>query len=181
MNRPQLLIMDEPSTGLDPLVQRELQAMIREIAAEGRTVFLSSHTLSEVQRVADRVGIIRHGRLAAVEALADLRSKAIRRVELEFDSAVDAATFRDIPGVREVTVETTVWCFVRRFDGRPPADLVDRSMSSISPPGGRPRCDLLEYYAESYGHGTGGPPEVCGHRIRKRSGTGGWSGIGKKW
>ncbi len=61
MSRPELIIMDEPSTGLDPLVQQEFQEMMRELAAEGRTVFLSSHTLSEVQRAGDRVGIIRGG------------------------------------------------------------------------------------------------------------------------
>ena len=61
MNRPDVLIMDEPSSGLDPLIQREFQNMVREVAADGRTVFLSSHTLSEVQRVAERVGIIRQG------------------------------------------------------------------------------------------------------------------------
>ncbi len=105
MNRPELLIMDEPSTGLDPLMQREFQAMVREVAGEGRTVFLSSHTLSEVQRVADRVGIIRHGRLAAVEAVSDLRHKAMRRVELEFDTPVEAAAFAAVPGVRDVAVE----------------------------------------------------------------------------
>ena len=105
MNRPQLLVMDEPSSGLDPLMQRELQVMIREVAAEGRTVFLSSHTLSEVQRVADRVGIIRHGRLVAVESLAALRSKAMRRVELEFESPAEASAFEGVPGVRDVTVE----------------------------------------------------------------------------
>jgi ABC-2 type transport system ATP-binding protein len=97
--------MDEPSSGLDPLVQREFQTMLREMAAEGCTVFLSSHTLSEVQRVADRVGIIRHGRLIAVEAVSSLRSKAIRRVEFEFSSPVDATIFEAIPGVRDVTVE----------------------------------------------------------------------------
>ena len=105
MNRPEVLIMDEPSSGLDPLIQREFQAMMREVAAEGRSVFLSSHTLSEVQRVADRVGIIRHGRLIALESVASLRSKAMRTVELEFGSPVDAAVFETVPGVREVTVE----------------------------------------------------------------------------
>ncbi|MDP6060817.1 MAG: ABC transporter ATP-binding protein, partial [Pirellulaceae bacterium] len=63
MNRPEVLILDEPSSGLDPLIQREFQKLVREVAAEGHTVFLSSHTLSEVQRVADRVGIIRQGHL----------------------------------------------------------------------------------------------------------------------
>lgn len=101
MNRPQVLIMDEPSSGLDPLVQRTFQKMMREVAAEGRTVFLSSHTLSEVQRVANRVGIIRHGKLIAVETVADLRSKAIRTVNIFFDGPVDAGEFKGLPGVRE--------------------------------------------------------------------------------
>jgi ABC-2 type transport system ATP-binding protein len=105
MNKPALLIMDEPSSGLDPLVQREFQTMMREVAADGRTVFLSSHTLSEVQRVADRVGIIRHGKLIAVEEVAELRSKAIRTVNLFFDEPVQASTFEGLPGVREVAVE----------------------------------------------------------------------------
>jgi ABC-2 type transport system ATP-binding protein len=105
MNRPQVLIMDEPSSGLDPLIQREFQAMMREVAAEGRTVFLSSHTLSEVQRVADRVGIIRHGVLIALESVSSLRSKAMRRVELEFDSSVDGSVFDGVPGVRDILVE----------------------------------------------------------------------------
>ena len=105
LTSPKLLIMDEPSSGLDPLVQREFQTMMREVAADGRTVFLSSHTLSEVQRVADRVGIIRHGRLIAVEAVASLRSKAIRTVELMFDSPAEASVFEAVAGVRDVTID----------------------------------------------------------------------------
>lgn len=105
MSKPDVLIMDEPSSGLDPLVQRKFQAMMREVAADGRTVFLSSHTLSEVQRVADRVGIIRRGKLIAVEEVASLRSKAIRTVNLFFDEQVDGADFEPLPGVRDVKVE----------------------------------------------------------------------------
>jgi ABC-2 type transport system ATP-binding protein len=105
MNKPEVLIMDEPSSGLDPLVQREFQKLLREVTANGSTVFLSSHTLSEVQRVADRVGIIRHGKLIAVEAVSDLRSKGIRSVELFFETSVDAAVFEPLPGVRDVTVQ----------------------------------------------------------------------------
>ena len=104
MNRPQVFIMDEPSSGLDPLIQREFQAMLREVAEEGHTVFLSSHTLSEVQRVADRVGIIRRGKLVAVEKVSELRSKAIRRIELDFSTPVEAAVFEALPGVRDVSV-----------------------------------------------------------------------------
>ena len=102
MNRPDLLIMDEPTSGLDPLVQSEFQAMVREVTAEGRTVFLSSHTLSEVQRVADRVGIIRDGYLITVESISNLRSKAMRQVEFVFDSPAVASVFEGIPGVRNV-------------------------------------------------------------------------------
>ena len=105
LHEPDVLIMDEPSSGLDPLVQREFQTMMREVASDGRTVFLSSHTLSEVQRVADRVGVIRHGQLIAVEGVADLRSKAIRTVNLFFDETVDGAALENLPGVREVKVD----------------------------------------------------------------------------
>jgi ABC-2 type transport system ATP-binding protein len=100
MNRPQLLILDEPSSGLDPLMQHELQAMIDEVRSEGRTVFLSSHTLSEVEAVADRVGILREGRLVEVESVQSLRSKAIRRIDFEFRHPVDAEVFASMPRVR---------------------------------------------------------------------------------
>jgi ABC-2 type transport system ATP-binding protein len=105
MNRPEVLIMDEPSTGLDPLVQREFQAILRELVGEGNAVFLSSHTLSEVQRVADRVGIIRNGNLITVESVSSLRSKAMRRVELEFGSEADPSVFDGITGVSNVVIE----------------------------------------------------------------------------
>ncbi len=116
MNKPQLIIMDEPSSGLDPLVQREFQTMMREVAAEGRCVFLSSHTLSEVQRVADRVGIIRQGRLVDVEFVDDLRSKAVRKVELQFTQPVDASVFAGVPGVRDVSAASHH--AVMSFDGK---------------------------------------------------------------
>ncbi|MGB7981995.1 MAG: ABC transporter ATP-binding protein [Candidatus Nanopelagicales bacterium] len=104
MNRPKLLIMDEPSNGLDPLVQREFQTMMREVVAQGASVFLSSHTLSEVQRVADRVGIIRHGKLIAMETVASLRSKGMRKIEFELGSPAQAADFESVPGARDVIV-----------------------------------------------------------------------------
>ncbi|MFT6943173.1 MAG: ABC-2 type transport system ATP-binding protein [Nitriliruptoraceae bacterium] len=115
MNKPDLIIMDEPSTGLDPLVQAEFQTMVREVADDGRTVFLSSHTLSEVQRVADRVGIIRHGHLIAVETIVALQAKAVRRVELRFATPVEATTFESVPGVRSVEVDEDRVSL--RFDG----------------------------------------------------------------
>ena len=104
MNRPALLIMDEPTSGLDPLVQSEFQTMLREVTAEGRTVFLSSHILSVVQHVADRVGIIRDGFLITVESVTDLQSKAMRQVEFVLDSPAEASVFEGVPGVRNVVV-----------------------------------------------------------------------------
>ena len=104
MSKPALLILDEPSTGLDPLMQQELQAMIREVRDDGRTVFLSSHSLAEVERVADRVGILRQGRLVVVERVDALKQKAIRRIDLEFSHPVDAADFEAVGGVRSVQI-----------------------------------------------------------------------------
>ena len=105
MHRPELLIMDEPNAGLDPLVQHEFHSLLKETAAEGRTVFLSSHTLSEVERVADRVGIIRKARLAAVEDVAALRAKMIRRIDMVLGDTPLLTEFEQVPGARDVTVE----------------------------------------------------------------------------
>ncbi|NLE97145.1 MAG: ABC transporter ATP-binding protein [Propionibacterium sp.] len=102
MHKPELLIMDEPNAGLDPLVQHEFQQLIRETVDEGRTVFLSSHTLSEVQRVADRVGIIRGGEMVAVENIDDLR--AVRRVDLQLDREPNPEDFTGVDGARDVRV-----------------------------------------------------------------------------
>lgn len=105
MHRPELLILDEPNAGLDPLVQQTFQQMLREVRDEGRTVFLSSHTLSEVERVADRVGIIRHGRLVVVERIDELKRKAIRRLEFEFAEPVPADLFAALEQVHDVEVD----------------------------------------------------------------------------
>jgi ABC-2 type transport system ATP-binding protein len=105
MHRPELVVLDEPTSGLDPLLQKEVRALLRETAAEGRTVFLSSHSLDEVQDTADRVGIIRSGRLVDVDAVASLRSRSLRHVAVRFAGPVDAGTLADIPGVRVVAAE----------------------------------------------------------------------------
>jgi len=99
MQRPQLLILDEPTSGLDPLMQDEFERLVRETVAEGRTVFLSSHELDEVQRLADRVAIIRSGRLVASDTVESLRQSAPLRVEVRFREAVDPALFADLDGV----------------------------------------------------------------------------------
>jgi beta-exotoxin I transport system ATP-binding protein len=102
---PELLMLDEPTTGLDPLMQEEFLGVISEYRDRGGTVFLSSHDLDEVERVCDRVAIIREGRLAAVERVAELRGRAYHHVSIEFDSPVDGAEFDGIAGVRELDVD----------------------------------------------------------------------------
>ena len=104
-HQPELLILDEPTSGLDPLVQHVFLELVREARADGRTVFMSSHVMSEVQAVADRVAIIREGRLVTVDTVAALRERAVRTVELHFDGPVPAEEFRLLPGVEEVVVE----------------------------------------------------------------------------
>jgi ABC-2 type transport system ATP-binding protein len=106
-HQPELLILDEPTSGLDPLVQQSFYTLVRDARAEGRTVFLSSHILSEVERTCDRVAIIREGRLVKVDRTEALRDLAHHQVELRFTdgAAVPADAFRALPGVSELTVE----------------------------------------------------------------------------
>ncbi len=87
MHRPRLLVLDEPTTSLDPLVRQTLYAELRAVAAEGRTVLFSSHTLAEVEELCDEVAILRDGRLVEQERMAVLRTRAVRHVELRFHTA----------------------------------------------------------------------------------------------
>jgi ABC-2 type transport system ATP-binding protein len=102
MHRPELLILDEPTSGLDPLLQDEFARLVRETTADGRTVFLSSHELDEVQRLADQVAIIRDGRIVVTDTIEGLRRAAPRTIVFCFDGDVDAARFTGIDGT-EVT------------------------------------------------------------------------------
>ena len=105
MHEPEVVILDEPITGLDPLVQLEFHTLLQEMADAGGTVFLSSHTISEVERVADRVGFIRRGHLIAVEQMSELQDKALRRITLEFAAPVPASAFAGVEGVHEATAD----------------------------------------------------------------------------
>jgi ABC-2 type transport system ATP-binding protein len=104
-HRPPLLILDEPTGGLDPLVQEEFLDIIEEVRGEGRTVFFSSHVLAEVERVCDRVGIIREGQLVDVEPTRALVDKAFRHVVLTFDAPVDPRPFGGLRGVEDVRAQ----------------------------------------------------------------------------
>ena len=98
-HRPDLLILDEPTAGLDPLVQQDFFHLLHEATQEGRTVFLSSHIISEVERVCDRVAIIREGRLVEVDAVSALRRMAVHHVELRFASDAPVAEIERLEGV----------------------------------------------------------------------------------
>jgi len=102
MHRPRLLILDEPTSGLDPLNQQEFDRMVKEAQDEGRTVFLSSHILSEVEKTCTRVGIIRDGRLVRIGDVAEV--KAIKRYEITitFANAIPTETFKTLDGVADV-------------------------------------------------------------------------------
>ncbi len=102
MHRPPLLILDEPTQGLDPIMQQRFQSLVLDSRAAGQTVFLSSHDLPEVERVCDRVAIIREGRLITVEDVGSLKARAVRMVEFHFSSPVPAEAFAGLPGVRDV-------------------------------------------------------------------------------
>jgi ABC-2 type transport system ATP-binding protein len=104
MHRPELLVLDEPTSGLDPFLQQEFVRLVREAREDGATVFMSSHVMSEVQQTADRVGIIRDGRLVTVERVEGLRERAIRTVSITFADPVDPAEFAAVPGLTDITV-----------------------------------------------------------------------------
>jgi len=105
MHKPELLILDEPTNGLDPLIQQTFYELMREIREEGRTVFLSSHILSEVQAICDRVGILRNGELKAVERVSDLTHTDFRWVTVQFREPVTPELVAGVPGVSNITVE----------------------------------------------------------------------------
>ena len=104
-HRPELLVLDEPTSGLDPLMQEEFLGLVREERERGCAVLLSSHELDEVERVCDRVGIIREGRLIAVERVADLLGKTQRRVAVEFAEPIDLTELRRCPGVSDLQAD----------------------------------------------------------------------------
>jgi ABC-2 type transport system ATP-binding protein len=102
---PELLILDEPTSGLDPLMREEFLAVIGEHAERGGTVFLSSHELDEVERSCHRVGMVRDGRLIAVEQVDDMRDRAFRHVHVRFAAPVAAGEFAALPGVEDLTAD----------------------------------------------------------------------------
>ncbi len=122
MHRPKVLILDEPSSGLDPLNQQELFKLVREAKAAGATVFLSSHVLSEVEHVCERVGIIRRGRLVRVARLDELHEMRVRRVEVEFAGDAQPQLFEGLPGIENLESNHHRVTFTARGSFEPVAD-----------------------------------------------------------
>ncbi len=134
-HRPPLLVLDEPTGGLDPLMQNEFERLVSETVAEGRTVFLSSHELDEVQRLADRVAIIKQGRLLVDDTVQGLARETPRQIEVRFAQPVDPTSFAGIAGVtvvahhdRQVTLEITdsLGPALAAIAAHDPVDLVSR-------------------------------------------------------
>jgi ABC-2 type transport system ATP-binding protein len=115
MHKPKLLILDEPTLGLDPLMQQEFYRVMEEVKGEGRTVFISSHILPEVEKICDRVGIIKEGHLIVVENVQSLKAKAMRRAEVVFAEEVNREEFASLPGVNDLQIEgKTLRCLLKR-------------------------------------------------------------------
>jgi ABC-2 type transport system ATP-binding protein len=105
VHQPELLIMDEPTNGLDPLMQQVYISLMREAQQKGCTIFISSHNLQEVETICDRVGIIRDGEMKAVETVEVLTHVAFRWLRLTFEQAVDKSKFESMTGVNDVIAE----------------------------------------------------------------------------
>ena len=135
MSRPELLILDEPTSGLDPLMRSEFARLTREVVAEGATVFWSSHELDEVQRLADRVAIIKQGRLLTTQTVESLRESAPLTVQARFARPVTAALFAGLEGVSvtscdgpaiQLEVTGAIGPVLRAIAGQDPVDVTSR-------------------------------------------------------
>ena len=124
MHQPRLLVLDEPTSGLDPLNQQEFFKLVSEARAAGATIFLSSHVLSEVEHVCQRVGIIRHGQLVKVARLEELHEMHVRKVEVEFAGDAQPQLFRELPGVEDVQSNHHRVTFTVRGTFEPVADVL---------------------------------------------------------
>ena len=116
---PDLLILDEPTDGLDPLIRRNFETVLQDLRDRGRTVFMSSHDLGEVERISELVAIVRSGRLVAEETVAGLKRLQRRRAEITFDGEIPTADLTSIAGVVDVTVAGNIATVVTEPDVNP--------------------------------------------------------------
>ncbi len=127
MNRPDVLILDEPTAGLDPLMQQVFNKLMLEFKAEGKTVFLSSHVLGEVQEICDRVAILRHGKLETVETVQNLTHVDFRWITLTYREPVRIANeLSAVKGVYDLSVNGNSVKFRMSGDFQPLLDVATR-------------------------------------------------------
>jgi ABC-2 type transport system ATP-binding protein len=144
---PQLAILDEPSEGLDPLMQRAFYEILEELRSAGRTIFFSSHVLSEVERICDRVAIVRRGRLAALEDIGSLLARRKRQVELRFEG--DPPRLDDVPGVSDLHVTgDRLTCQLEGDVGPFLAVIAGARIHDLTIEPARLEDAFLEYYAD---------------------------------
>jgi len=157
MHRPQLLVLDEPTSGLDPLLQDEFATLLRESAAAGRTVLLSSHDLDEVQRLVQRLVVIRGGCIVVDDTVERLRADAPRTVDLTFDHEVDTRLLATVPGV---TITAATNGHVRLTHTGPAAPLLE-VITPLAPDTitSRP-ADLEDLFIQLYAARDQGAPDA---------------------
>jgi ABC-2 type transport system ATP-binding protein len=148
MHDPELLILDEPTIGLDPLMQQRFYELLVEMKNCGKTIFLSSHILSDVEKVCDRVGILKEGRLVATHEISEIKKVRLKSIEVSFKQDVDESIFR-LNGVRKVEkadntvrlwVDSNINSILRVISEHPVENMSfqDASLEEI----------FMEYYAE---------------------------------
>ncbi|HET8786481.1 MAG TPA: ABC transporter ATP-binding protein [Candidatus Limnocylindrales bacterium] len=144
---PELAILDEPSEGLDPLMQRAFYEILEELKAAGRTIFFSSHVLSEVERICDRVAIVRRGRLVALEDIDALLARRKRNVELRFEG--DPPPLESVPGVSDVHVSgDRLTCRLEGDVGPFLAAIASAKIHDLTIEPARLEDAFLEFYAD---------------------------------
>ena len=148
-HRPAVLVMDEPTAGLDPLMQEQFARLVGELRHEGTTVFLSSHNLAEVERMCDRVGILRAGRLAAVESVEAITGRALRHVRLRFARDAPVGEFAALPGVSGLRADGPV---LRLLLAGEPTELVRTAARHRLLDVEIARPSLEEAFVAAYGH-----------------------------
>ena len=148
-HRPAVLVMDEPTAGLDPLMQEQFARLVGELRHEGTTVFLSSHNLAEVERMCDRVGILRAGRLAAVESVEAITGRALRHVRLRFARDAPVGEFAALQGVSGLRADGPV---LRLLLAGEPTELVRTAARHRLLDVEIARPSLEEAFVAAYGH-----------------------------
>lgn len=148
MHDPELLILDEPTSGLDPLMQKRFYELLLEIKSAGRTVFLSSHILSEVEKVCDRVAILKEGRLVALHKISEIKTFRLKTIEVTFEHEVSESVFR-LAGVRKLETDgNTIRLWVDSHINVILRTIAEYPVENMTSRDARLEDIFMEYYSE---------------------------------